>query len=102
MPPRARPIEFVAGPLKRYYRYSHGKDNINNIIYSDIWLAVLICFSVTDRTSWNDVPNWVVETRRLAPENVIIFIVACKCDARDRVVTTEEIKVMRSITSWNA
>ena len=59
-----------------YYKGSHG---------------IILMYDVTDRSSFNDLQNWMAEVEKYAPENVRKIIVGNKCDIKtERQVSTKE------------
>lgn len=59
-----------------YYKGSHG---------------VILVYDVTDRESFNNVANWINETRKHAGTNIVKVLVGNKCDLTEaRKVTTKE------------
>lgn len=59
-----------------YYKGSHG---------------VILVYDVTDRESFNNIANWINETRKHAGTNIVKVLVGNKCDLTEaRKVTTKE------------
>lgn len=59
-----------------YYKGSHG---------------VILVYDVTDRESFNNIRNWMNETRKHAGTNIVRVLVGNKCDlSESRKVTTKE------------
>ena len=59
-----------------YYKGSHG---------------VILVYDVTDRETFNNITNWIGETRKHAGSNIVKVLVGNKCDLNDaRKVTTKE------------
>lgn len=53
--------------------------------------GTLLCFSITDRESFNDITDWYEQVLKFSPKSVFI-LVATKCDLNDnRKVSKEEI-----------
>ena len=66
-------------------------DSITKVHYRKA-LGAIVCYSVTDRKSFEAVPKWISEIKDLADTNCSIVIVANKADVsfNKRQVTTEE------------
>ena len=53
--------------------------------------CAMVFFDVTNRTSFERVPYWIGELRRVCGEDLPIVVVGNKVDVRDRVVRAREI-----------
>ena len=51
-------------------------------------------YSVTDRSSFDDLSNWLKQIKMHASDNVVKILVANKCDSGLRKVTEEEGRKM--------
>lgn len=59
-----------------YYRGAHG---------------VILCYDITDKTSFSKLPNWLSEIHKFAKEDVVVLLVGTKSDlAAKREVSTQE------------
>ena len=52
--------------------------------------AVLICFSLIDRTSFESVNRWMQQIQSLAPKDVLIVLIGNKADLTDEIKVSEE------------
>lgn len=58
-----------------YYKGAHG---------------IILAFSCDDHVSFENVENWLKQIKQNTVENVVVVLVANKCDLTDREVTKEE------------
>lgn len=53
-------------------------------------MGIIMVFAVNDRTSFNNMQNWLKQIKTHAAENVVKILVANKIDCPERKVTSEE------------
>lgn len=59
-----------------YYKGSHG---------------IVLVYDITDKESFNNISNWVIEVKRNAGTNIVMLLIGNKCDMEsDRSVTVKE------------
>jgi Ras-related protein Rab-8A len=51
-------------------------------------MGIIMVFDVNDRTSFNDMENWLKQIKTHAAENVVKILVANKIDCSERKVTS--------------
>ena len=62
--------------------------NLTKNVYQKADGAILM-YSETDEDSFNKIDGWLTKLGENAPENVITFLVANKCDSLERTVTKQ-------------
>jgi GTPase SAR1 family protein len=72
---------------------------VRNEFYGDVD-GLILMFDVTDKTSFEALPNWLIEAREfgVSSSNTILVVVGNKIDQYPRVVTEQEVRVM---SSWD-
>lgn len=53
-------------------------------------MGIILTYAVNDRTSFNDIENWIKQIKVHASSDVVKVLVGNKCDSPNRTVTTEE------------
>lgn len=53
-------------------------------------MGIVLTYSVDDRTSFNDIENWIKQIKMHASSDVVKVLVGNKCDSGKRVVSYEE------------
>jgi len=56
--------------------------------------GILLCYSISDRVSFERVTHWIVQVQQFARKDVCKLLVATKCDLKERRVSTEEGKAL--------
>lgn len=53
--------------------------------------GILICYSITDLISFNNVKQWIGEVERYATNDTVSVIVGCKRDLTEEIAVPSEI-----------
>lgn len=59
-------------------------------------MGIILTYSVDDRSSFNDIENWIKQIKMHASPEVVKVLVANKCDCAKREVTVEEGRKLAS------
>ena len=57
--------------------------------------CVLICYDVSDRESFNHVPDWMDEVAKLNKDDPLILILGNKCDMENKAILESDRKVRK-------
>lgn len=86
-------IRFMLYDLAGQTRYKAGRSNFLTGAH-----AAIFVYDVSNRSSLEDIPNWLIEFKSVVRSNVPLVLVANKIDLRDELgpngITTEEGKRM--------
>jgi GTPase SAR1 family protein len=58
-------------------------------------MAILLVYSVTDKSSFNSVETWMKQIRQYAVENIPIIILSNKADVKNKEVSEQQSKSLK-------
>jgi Ras-related protein Rab-1A len=97
---KVKPIEMLGAKLKLQIWDTAGRERFRAITsaYYRGAHGILVCFSVADRRSFDNVKQWVDEIRKYASEDVTLMVVGAKSDLEsERTVSTDEAREFAEI-----
>ena len=59
--------------------------------------CVLIVYDVTDRASFNHIPDWIEEVNKLNKDDPLILVLGNKSDLENKEVLENDVKVRKSL-----